>query len=950
MAVLVPAGVDLISHIASTLKDHGPDLSGCLVVFPGRRPGHFLRKSLANELKEPFIPPRILSIDELIDELYAALHAEPHPDLESIDAVAVLYDIHRSLARSWGGKAFLTLDSFFSLGVKIFNDLEELRIEGVDARSVGEVQPLIGEKIPALSRERLQTLQVFYQEFYRRIEALGFSTRSSRYWQVCENIRNADLSRYNRIILVGFFALTASEKKIFSVLGTLWNAQLVFQEGTGIHEKLREMGIRSTSKVAVTAELSGPAVNLIQSPDGHGQVFALNALLGNPDEHTVIMLPAADTLFPIQRHCLSRIDTDNYNISLGYPLVRTPVFGFLNDLMEVVATMEDDRVYIPRYLTFMLHPYTKNALFKSSAYATRVLIHTLEERLSGLHTRLFTALADIEADESLFETAALGIASDGITATAAELQMHIQAIHRATIMRLSHFANVRDFAERCMDCLHWVSDSTTAPDHSFFSPFAQSVIEAMQIISRSLLGSMSFQDPRSYFTLLRKHLESRYQRFPGTPLRGLQVLGSMETRNLIFERVFVMDAVEGTLPQAGPEDSLLPLSVRRALGLPTSWEREAMEKYYFSVLTHGARELTVFFTDNGKKQKSRFVEELLWKQQFRDRTVESKPYIRPIQYRVNLENRPPGAIEKTDEVVNMLRMRALSASALDAYMRCPLSFYYSRVLGLSKREEVTGEYERTDIGTLVHTILAEFFRPTVGHQMIPGDLDGQRMVALVDRQFALVYGSGDAGAGRLLQGQLRMHLGQFLSEYMAPLIQEAPVTTVAVEERLTREWEGFILTGRLDAVQLRGEALFVIDYKTGHDGKSNAIDFRKLDPERRETWSQSIGSLQLLVYLLLHCATTGGAAARQAETSPAAASNAMFLLLGRNRLNRGIELPLFTDHEEAARELPRLRAVMLSLLREITSPDVPFSPTEDRKRICPTCDFNGICGTRWLSR
>jgi len=28
---------------------------------------------------------------------------------------------------------------------------------------------------------------------------------------------------------------------------------------------------------------------------------------------------------------------------------------------------------------------------------------------------------------------------------------------------------------------------------------------------------------------------------------------------------------------------------------------------------------------------------------------------------------------------------------------------------------------------------------------------------------------------------------------------------------------------------------------------------------------------------------------------------------------------------------------------------VPFFPTEDRKRICPTCDFNGICGTRWLA-
>ncbi|HVO39382.1 MAG TPA: hypothetical protein VMV03_10195, partial [Spirochaetia bacterium] len=80
----------------------------------------------------------------------------------------------------------------------------------------------------------------------------------------------------------------------------------------------------------------------------------------------------------------------------------------------------------------------------------------------------------------------------------------------------------------------------------------------------------------------------------------------------------------------------------------------------------------------------------------------------------------------------------------------------------------------------------------------------------------------------------------------------------------------------------------------------------------------------------------------------AGASEAMFLLLGRTRVSRSIELPLFREPEEAERELPRLQAVILGVLREIVSPDIPFAPAEDRKRVCPTCDFNGICGTRWL--
>ena len=942
-AVLIPAGADLVTYITASVTASiavdGADLSDSLVVFPGRRPGHFLRKAIAEKLKVSFIPPRILSIDELIDELHADRHPEPWPDLESIDAVAVLYDIHRGLPRPLGGPAFLTPDAFFSIGTKIYNDLEELRIEGVDARAVGDIQPLIEEKIPERSRESLQKLQVFYREFYDRIKALGLSTRSSRYWEVCSEPREQDFARYRRILFAGFFALTRAERKLFSSVGALPGALLVFQDANGMRERLSDMDIRAVSEPRAETPPAPPTVNLIQSPDGQGQVFALNALLGEPDRRTVIVLPSADTLFPVQRHCLSRMDREDYNISLGYPLVRTPVYGFLNDLMELVGSLEGERVYVPRYLTFMLHPYTKNALFKGSASATRVLMHTIEERLSGARTRLFTSLADIEDDESLFEQAALSIVSDGTPALAHELRAHLRAIHDATIARLRSFTNVKDFADRCIDCLGWVHDMTTARDHPFFSPFAQSFIETLETISRSLMRDVSFQDPRSYFTLLRKYLESRYQRFPGTPLRGLQVLGSLETRNLSFERVFVLDAVEGVLPRTGSEDSLLPLSVRRALHLSTPRDQEAMEKYYFSLLTRGARELSVFFIDNGEKQKSRFVEELLWEQQLRDRTVESRPYVRAIQYKVNLSNRPPAAVAKTAEMANLLRARPFSASGLDAYLRCPLSFYYSRVLGLSKREEVTGEYEKADIGTLVHSILAEFFLPLVGRQMQPADLDGTRMAALVDRQFASTYGGWDAGAGRLLHAQIQAHVGRFLSDYMGPLVQETAVTMVAVEERLMREWRGFTLSGRLDAVQRRGDVLFVMDYKTGHDAKSNAINFKKLDVDRRETWSGALGSLQLPVYLLL-----------REGADQSVQPRAMFLLLGRTRLDRAIELPLFTDQDEAAREIPRLQAVIHSLLQEIVSSDVPFVPTEDRKRACPTCDFNTICGTRWLAQ
>jgi hypothetical protein len=76
----------------------------------------------------------------------------------------------------------------------------------------------------------------------------------------------------------------------------------------------------------------------------------------------------------------------------------------------------------------------------------------------------------------------------------------------------------------------------------------------------------------------------------------------------------------------------------------------------------------------------------------------------------------------------------------------------------------------------------------------------------------------------------------------------------------------------------------------------------------------------------------------------------MFLLLGRTEMDARIEVPLFTDAREAEAAWPKLESVILGLLREIVSPDLPFAPARDLRSVCPWCDFKNICGTAWLDR
>ena len=87
--------------------------------------------------------------------------------------------------------------------------------------------------------------------------------------------------------------------------------------------------------------------------------------------------------------------------------------------------------------------------------------------------------------------------------------------------------------------------------------------------------------------------------------------------------------------------------MRQGLGLPTYLDRDKLAAYYFETLWKGAREVHLFFIENDQKEKSRFVERLLWEKQRRDRILDAGRYLSKVQYRVDLKNKVPGEIQKT---------------------------------------------------------------------------------------------------------------------------------------------------------------------------------------------------------------------------------------------------------------------------------------------------------------
>ncbi len=933
---------DLIQRTAALLGPRRKDYSHNLVVFPGRRPAHFLRRELAQGGTGCFIPPVILSMDGFVD--YAAEAAAPFRDLETVDAVAILYDIHRSSPKPLGGDSFLALDSFFSLGTKLFGDIEELCIEGVPPAMVREIRPFADETVPGHALARLQSLHFFYKNFYEKVSLLGLTTRSMRYRMAAGNLGEGAVDRFEKAIFAGFYGLTRSEKELFRKLLLNEKTRFIFRDGPGLGESLSELGIDRSG--SAEPRLSGPEIHFYSSPDTHGQVFALGSILrdmtaqkGAPDERTAIVLPSSETLFPLLRHGMACIDKDDFNISLGYPMHRTPVFAFLSNLMELTASMEEDRVYVPDYVKFILHPYVKNIYYKGNAEVTRIMFHTIEETLQKSRTRTFATLQEIENNERIAAGIAERLRQEEKVLTVTEVREHLRMIHLNTIEKLLSFRDIGDFAKKCTDLLTFVFHNSTARLHPLFHPFSESFIRALDAASKCLLKGMSFADRTGYFTFFREYVMTGRVPFPGTPLKGVQVLGFLEARSIRFDTVCILDANEEVIPDTAKEDTLLPFKAREILKLPTYRDRDRLSAYYFDNLVRGAREVHIFFVENDTRERSRFVESLLWERQKGDRSTKARDYVKAIQYKVKLGNDIPAAIPKTDEVVGFLKEFTYSATALDIYLACPLRFYYRYVLELGKKEEISGEVEKADVGRFIHRVLSAYFSRRLNSVLREADINPEEMDSLIDSLFAQEYGENPVGAVYLLRAQIKAHLRAYLGKYRLPLIIDTNVSVISVEETVETTLAGHRLKGRLDAVEKRNGAICIVDYKSGAHATHLKINFERLDPGRRESWDDAIGSLQLPFYLILYSGRHGIEIGHL---------RGMFLLLGRSSINREIELPLF-DADDGGARIGELKTIILGLMDEIVDPEVPFAAAPNRKKSCPGCDFRYICGTQWVT-
>ncbi len=921
------------------------------IVFPNRRAALFFRKYLAELLAKPIWSPNLISIEELFAKHSSLLVAD------RLDLIFRLYSVYREVMQNsesfdqfyfWGDmllRDFDEVDRYLVNAPLLFRDLSKLRELDESFDYLTEEQKVFlkdfwlnFQEKPLGSKEEFlkvwRGLPTVYTEFVKLLQKEGIGYDGLIQKQVAEKVKNAneEASAHLNVIFAGFNALTKSEEVLLSYYvnhgaQVYWDADTYYTENK--HQEAGQffrayknhttLGKTFVDPVPSNFSNNGQEKNvaLIGVSQKVGQAKLIGQQLeqklkqGLDLEKTVIVLADESMLMPVLHSLPSYVES--VNVTMGYPLKNVPLYNLLELLLDLQINRKGEYFNHRQVVAILSHAYVlmldaNNAheLRLDIIHKNRIVIKASEFEVSPALSSLFKII-----EESAIST---------------YLMDAVQAIGIALTAQASF-------------------------DQEYAFHFYKHLIRLHQV----LMGSNAQPGIKGFQKLFRQVIQSQRIPFAGEPLKGLQIMGVLETRNLDFENVFMLSLNEGLLPASPQQGSYIPNAIRKAYSLPTHEQQDAIYAYLFYSVLQRASNITLLYNTEpdilGMGEMSRYVKQLI---------NESGWKINQHILTNNIQVNSSGAIviEKDETIISLLKSkytdlssRGLSPSALNEYIECSLKFYLKHLAGLKEAAEVEEDLDARVFGNFLHDVMHGFYAEIIGGRdsrlITVADFDRDtikaRLNKLIDNAFVNHY-KLNPDKEVVYEGQ-RVVVREIVSKFAGHILQldknYAPFTIELIEEKdfsimvaLENKSGLFVkLAGRIDRVDSKKGVVRVIDYKTGAD----KLSFRSIESFFSREGKRNKAAFQTVLYSWMFHEKYKDA-----------------LVIGQltpgliNRENLFAEPFKFAFEMDRKRlldvrpYLPDFESGLKRLLAELFDESIPFAQTKEEK-VCIYCSYKSIC-------
>ena len=943
-------------------------------IFPNRRSLVFFRKYLSESLEagKPMLAPALFTVNDFFYHVY---------DVEVTDRIRLLlalYDCYKALYPQAE-----SLDEFIFWGDVIlsdFDDVDKYRVNARDLyRNVAELKGL-QDDYSYLSDNQRDAIERFVGHFRASDGRLtvdlgtdGVKARFLKIWNILfplyerfrKKLREGDMAYEGMVyrdladrletdavsdilgkvfpdteqyVFVGLNALNECEKALMRKMRDARIAEFCWDYVTPvIRHPLNKSSLFMRENVAafpqafpITAAAEPPQVEVVSVPSSVGQAKLapeiLSGVTGDP-VGTAFVLPDEQLLTPLLNSIPEQFR--DINVTMGYPMRSSSFYALMSDVaaLQLHLRFRDGAAL---FYHRQVHSIFSCSLFRKALSAEETAV---VDRIKK-DAKYYIPQADFSGGpllELIFRPVVTDPKAPGAAALAGYLADVAGSLGAALRGREDVLLEL-DFAKRYLTAVNLLRDVD------------------IQVV------------PPTWARLLDQILQGISVPFQGEPLKGLQIMGPLETRALDFRNVVILSANEGMFPRRSVSSSFIPPELRKGFGLPTYEFQDAVWAYYFYRLLQRAEKVWLVYDSRTEGmntgEESRYIKQLEY--HFREIPLRRRVAVSPLH-----APRAAGSIPKTEEDIAELCSRPLSASALQNYLSCPAKFYYHSVKHLVTEDEVAESLDAGMLGNVYHRAMQALYLGgealqedfPMGDRVRPARERVTRPLEEITQEYLRSLIADRALLHRRVRGLIREEMRSFevsgrnlileriilayvvkTLEYDLKLLQDKGLPSfriLGLERRMGWKFRGFSFTGSADRIDSFGDGTArIVDYKTGKvvaeeididdEGALGIVD-KLFGPVNR---NRPKIALQLFLYDMY----AGG----EPDLAGREISNVIYATqqLFTGEIREVSQSPVFVEAVEER---------LAGLLDEIVDPGVPFRRT-DESDTCKTCDFKMICG------
>jgi len=896
------------------LQSKYQDISSLTIILPSKRAGGFLRNYLRKQTSLTAFAPKVISIEEFIEEISG---------LKIIDTTELLfksYETYNSIESISEKEDFETYVNWATTLINDFNEIDRYLIPQEQFFTyLSSIQDInhwyVKEEKTKLITEYLK---FWYQlpEIYKSLKETllndGLGYQGMVYREAVDSMEHYIAAKGNiSHVFIGFNALNKAEQYIIQALletgntEVFWDSDTYFYQDTHHSASLFLRKYMTEWKYFSTKTPSSFPSNfekpkkfqIVEAQKNIAQAKYVGSLLAKfSDEElnkTAIVLADENLLLPIL-YALPK-NVSSVNITMGVTLKTFPATNFFESLLN-------------------LHKNNPKTLFYKDVLA--LLNHPLGTTLIDNAPKI---VSTINSENSTYISISKLIEFSE--------QKNEQLL---TQVFGSWENNGKNVLEVCSKLLLILKEKYNEnPIERVVLYHLYTVFKKIEALQQKYTHLKTINTVLKLFTEL---ITTTTLDFEGDAYKGLQIMGVLETRVLDFKNVIITSVNEGILPSGKANNSFITYDLKQQFSLPSYTEKDAIYTYHFYHLLHRAENITLLYNSHteglNSGEKSRFLLQL---------EIESHPnhslekvVLTPT---VSLQKKELRTVVKTPAVQERLREiagKSFSPSSLTNYMRNPMDFYYQKILKINEYNDVEETVAYNTLGTIVHDTLQHFYEPLEGSflsaetiQKIKPNIEEQVRI-----QFKRTFKGGDFTKGKnlIIFEVIKRYVYNLLQYDLAEIEAGNKIKIIKIEKDLKLKIDiteldfPVFIGGKVDRVDEYNGQLRIIDYKTGFVKQSDLEIMEWEEITQDYKYSKVV---QVLAYALM--------INKDIPNENAEAGIISFKNLNSGFLKFGIKNSVYDKNkqQQITQEILNDYTMELKkLILEICNPEIPFTQKE----------------------